>query len=362
MNISRFVSIGVCALLSFGLQACTPENTAAPAEGSEPAAVAVPSEPPVQSPAAAPAVATPATDEAQTQLPAAVDTSIREAAEFGDDSLLEGLAPEGWKQSGKIEHYNVASLYDKINGRSELYMAYDVVGLSWVSFAQNDDPNFFMDVFLYDMRTPTGAFGIYSVEREPDQPKVDLGREGYRTESNYYFWKGKYYCYIQTSLDTDVAVAAGLGVAQKVAERLGDSGEPVIGLDLVPLDGLVADSIQYFKADAMSLDFMTDTFTAKYPVDGTVVTAFMTRRASEDDAKTVAAEYLKYFEEYGEGTTKETIDGVEFAFSDLGGGFHDGVFQSGALVAGVSAVEGKDAARAATLAVARKLNALPPAN
>jgi hypothetical protein len=45
-----------------------------------------------------------------------IDTSIRDATPFGDDALLAGLGPEGWRQSGKIEHYNVASLYDKIDG------------------------------------------------------------------------------------------------------------------------------------------------------------------------------------------------------------------------------------------------------
>ena len=118
-------------------------------------------------------------------------------------------------------------------------MAYDVVGLSWVSFVHNDDPNLFMDVFLYDMATPTGAYGIYSVEREPGQEKVDLGREGYRTDSNHYFWKGKYYAYIQTSLETEPAIQASFTVAKNLADRLEDSGGPVEGIDLVPTEGLV---------------------------------------------------------------------------------------------------------------------------
>lgn len=287
---------------------------------------------------------------------AAADTSIRSDVAFGDGSILEGLTPKGWHQAGEIEHYNVARLYDKVDGRSELYMAYDVTGLSWISFVEDTDNNTFMDVFLYDMRSPTGAFGVYSVEREIDQPAVDLGREGYRTDSNHYFWKGKYYVYIQASLDTEAVVTAGLGVAKGLADRLADDGSAVEGLDLVPADGLKLDSIQYFKADAMSLDFMTDTFTALYPGGGeTSVKAFMSRRPSEADAQNVMDQFVGYLEEYGDDLERKTVDGIEYAAADLGGGFFDAIFRTGNIVAGVTAIEGgAEATIEAAVAIRKK--------
>ena len=272
----------------------------------------------------------------------AVDTSITDATEFGDDALVADLAPEGWEQSGDIEHYNVATLYNKINGRSELYMSYDVIGLSWVSFVNQEDNAQFIDVFVYDMRSPTGAFGIYSVESEPGQEKLDIGDAAYRTDANIFFRKGKYYGYIQASDES--AKAAVETIARNLTERLPASEEQVLNLDLVPTEGMVEDTLQFFRADAMSLDFMSNTFTVQYMIDGKDVTAFMSRRDSAEEAAAVKEQYVGYLEEYGDDVQRHDVDGVEVVVGDLGGGYYDAVFTTGDVIAGVSAVEGSELA------------------
>lgn len=273
----------------------------------------------------------------------AVDTSITDATPFGDDALLEGLAPEGWEQAGNIEHYNVASLYNKINGRSELYMSYDVLGLSWVSFVQEGEPNNFVDVFVYDMRTPTNAFGIFSVEREPDQPSVEVGRLAYQTGANYYFWKGKYYGYINASRDNEATRTAGKGILIALTQRLVDSGEPVEGLDWLPEEGLIEDTIQYYKVDALSLDFLTETFMAMYRFgDDTQARVFVSMRESEEDAQQIVELFKEYGSNYAESAETKTVDGVEVVVSDWGGGFYDAAFHLGPMVAGLSNVSGEE--------------------
>ena len=74
---------------------------------------------------------------------------------------LEGLTPEGFTKKSLVERYTEANLYEKINGRSELFHSYDVTGMTFVTFSKADDPSKFIDVFLYDMTTPLGAFGVY---------------------------------------------------------------------------------------------------------------------------------------------------------------------------------------------------------
>ena len=70
---------------------------------------------------------------------------------------LEGLTPEGFAQKSPVERYTEVNLYEKINGRSELFHAYDVTGMTFVTFSKADDPAKFIDVFLYDMATPLAA-------------------------------------------------------------------------------------------------------------------------------------------------------------------------------------------------------------
>ena len=286
------------------------------------------------------------------------EETITSAPPFGDDALLEGLAPEGWGLGSPIEHYNVATLYNKINGRSELYMAYDVKGLSWATFVTESESGRFVDVFAYDMRSVSGAFGSYAVEREMDQPPAGLGRDSYRTGANHYFWKGNWYMYVQSSHDDDLGRQTAYALAKALADRIPDSGEEVMGLDWLPQDEILSDSVMYFKADAMSLDFMTHTFMARYKTDQGLVTGFVSKRESASDAESIRAAYGKYMEEYGVSATTETIDGVEMIVGNLGGGYHDIVFVIDTRIAGISSVRGRDTAVTAARSFLAKLKSL----
>jgi hypothetical protein len=53
---------------------------------------------------------------------------------------LEGLTPEGFTKKRPVERYTEANLYEKINGRSELFHSYDVTGMTFFTFSRADDP------------------------------------------------------------------------------------------------------------------------------------------------------------------------------------------------------------------------------
>lgn len=283
------------------------------------------------------------------------EETITSATPFGDDALLQGLAPDGWHLGTTIEHYNVASMYNKINGRSELYMAYDVRGLSWATFSPDNESGRFIDVFAYDMRSVEGAFGIYAIERETNQPPIDIGREGYLTDGNHYFWVGNWYIYVQSSKEDEFGTSAGYAVAKALAARIPDSGKPVSGLDLLPRQGIVHDSITFYKTDAMSLDFMTRTFMARYAHGDGLASCFVSKRDTAEDAVDIRRQYIEYMENYGDSFDRRTVDGVEFAVGDLGGGYTDVIFVIDTRIAGVSGVRGVDSAVEAAKAFLAKL-------
>lgn len=287
---------------------------------------------------------------------AAVNEVTDANAPFGDDALVADLAPEGWKQTGPIEHYNVATLYNKINGRSELYMAYDVLGLSWVSFVQESNNDNFLDLFIYDMRTPKNGFGIYSVEREPGQTVTNFGRMSYQTGSNFYFWQGKYYGYVNASREDDANTAAAQAILTKLMPRMEDTGEAVDGLDWLPSEGLIQDTVQYFKVDAMSLDFLDDTFAGQYQIGDVKARGFVSRRASEEEATGILTSFNEYSNDYAEGAETIEVDGVQAVLADWGGVF-DGAFHIGSTFAGVSNVEGKDNTQAALAMMIKQIKA-----
>lgn len=268
--------------------------------------------------------------------------------EVGESALLEGLAPEGWKLSTPVEHYEVETLYNKINGRSEMYMSYNVRELSWAGYIKPNEPGRFIDVFVYDMQSASGAFGVYAAERDTDPEKVDLGRQGYTSDGNYYFWKGKYYAYVQSSHEDEEAEKAAWHVAKKLDNRLEDSGEEVRGLNWLPTEGLQEDSITYFLVDAMSLDFMTDTFTARYDLGLEIEpVCFVTRRDSPAAAEELFEQYKEYLNDYATTTEDMSQGDIQIVIGDLGGGYYDGGFVVRATVGGISAVQGEQNAKQA---------------
>ncbi|MFO0891926.1 MAG: DUF6599 family protein [Isosphaeraceae bacterium] len=257
---------------------------------------------------------------------------------------LEGLTPEGFTKKSLVERYTEANLYEKIDGRSELFQSYDVAGMTFVTYSKADDPSKFIDVFLYDMTTPLGAFGVYSVERPSGSEALATGDGGHRTKADLFFRKGQYYASILTSgPDVEVQKAAS-ALADALAKRLKGKAAQIWGLAMLPAKDRVDDSVQYLMVDALGLDFLTNAFTARYRNGEAEFTAFVARCKSTENASEVLAKYKSFLEQDGAMAEPARIDGATVFFADMGGGSFDGACQVGDVIAGVSAVKGRDAA------------------
>jgi hypothetical protein len=247
------------------------------------------------------------------------------------------------------------NLYEKIDGLAELFLSYDVVALTAASFRKSADADVVFDVYNYDMGNPTNAFGIFSVERSPNDPPIDIGRAAYRSDASFFVWKGRHYLKIIASDTKDELATVGLALARKLAASLGDSGEKVWGLEAMPRAHLVPGSLRYFRVDAMGLDFMQNTYTAQYRRGNAVVDAFLSRQDSPEAAQATVAKYLKHAEKYGRGVERLTVAGRKLIRCNMGGTF-DVVLGEGRLVAGVSAVRDPDIAIQAATDLWRQLD------
>lgn len=251
---------------------------------------------------------------------------------------LELAPPRGWTRDGTIERYVPENMYDKINGRSELYMAYDVVGLAFTSFANESEKNALIDIYLYDMGSTLSAFGIFSVERSGAEKPVDLGREAYRSGSDLIFWKGRYYATLLGPGDSADDHELLLNVGRALAARLDDTPDQLWGLEVLPEKDRVDRSVQYYLADALSLDFLSNTFTAEYRSGTGRYKAFVSRQSGEDAAQSVSRKYAEYLEKYAAALEESHHSGVRMISADVGAGHYDVVFHTGGYVAGVTAV------------------------
>jgi len=256
---------------------------------------------------------------------------------------VAGFRPKGWHILGEVKQFTPETLYEQINGRASFFLAYDLIRMTYVSFVFGDETAKFIDLNIYDMGTPTNAFGVFSAEWSPGESALDLGRAGYHSDANYFIWQGRYYIRIISSEATDEFKRMGMDLARKVTAFLPDSGEPVWGLAALPLKDRIPGSVQYFKVDALGLDFMRHTYTAAYRKGKTLVTAFLSQQDSAETARATLVRYTGFAKKYGQGIERLKAGEVELIACDMGGSY-DLVFHKGRLMGGVSAAEERDLA------------------
>jgi len=257
------------------------------------------------------------------------------------DEIVTDLTPQGWKIHDKILWFTPENLYQLIDGRAEFYLAYDMVKMNFTRFEKNDDSDIFINVSIYDMGTPTNAFGAFSTERSRVSKELKIGRDAYRSEADYFLWKGRYYVQFIPSKDSVELQLIAMELAKKLDEALWDSGEPVWGLSALPKENLIPQSVRYYLVDAMALDFMKNTYMATYKRNQTPVTVFLSRRDSVETARDVVTAYAEHAHLYGRNIERLNVNGVELLSFDMGE-VYDVVFRKGTLVAGVTEVQEQD--------------------
>lgn len=235
---------------------------------------------------------------------------------------LPSTMPNGWKR-GKIETYNASNLYEKIDGRAELYISYDVVELVCTSYkrAQGKDEGMFIDVFIYDMGSPQNAFGIYSYERAGVGKRLKLGDDGYEAGGSIYFWKGRYYVQVIAAFEDEAMKQLCLSLAKIVERQLKGERGKLWGLELLPKEGLVNGSVVYIKRKAFGYDFLEDVYTAQYRYGGKNIKAFISKCKSASDAKSKLAKWKEAVKKYGQVMKSEQYKGQPLFTGKSGGGF-----------------------------------------
>jgi len=252
--------------------------------------------------------------------------------------MVTGSTPKGWQIFDEVKQFTPENLYEQINGRAAFFLSYDMIRMTYARFVNSDETTQFINLSIYDMGTPTNAFGVFSAERSQGESSLDLGRAGYRSGANYFIWKGQYYIRIISAEATDAFQRIGMDLARTGTGFLPDSGEQVWGLTALPLTDRMPESVQYFKADAMGLDFMRNTYTAAYRKGTTLVTAFLSKQDSAESARANVVRYAAYAKKYGKGIDHLKAGEVELVSCDMGGSY-DVVYQKGRLIGGVSYVE-----------------------
>ncbi len=187
------------------------------------------------------------------------------AGSLDPDSDLKSLLPlvEGWKFQEEPQLYSPGTLFEYINGAAEAYLSYDFKELLVAQY-QKDGTETTLTLEIYDMGLPLNAFGIFSSERYPDNPDLNIGNAGYLEEEVLNFISGSYYlkliCYNGGEETADYLQL----FAREVESRIKDKGSLPEIFKLFPPENLVKNSEKFIKKNFMGFDFLSQGYLVLY--------------------------------------------------------------------------------------------------
>ena len=208
-----------------------------------------------------------------------------EAKEFKFPEII------GWKQSGEIQTFIPKTLFEYINGAADLYIMYDFQALKVAEYQNEKKAS--VTVEVYEHKTPTHAFGIYSQERLPNADFIDVGAQAYIENNTLNFLTGPYYVKI-TSYHTGAEDGEILlAFAKKMSENLGTKGALPAILSSFPEEGKKKNSEKFINRNFLGYSFFHSAFTADYELSGKKFKLFVIEGVDKNDCRGMIQEYLQ---------------------------------------------------------------------
>lgn len=275
------------------------------------------------------------------------------------DGLLPKLQTAEIAGPAQVRRFNADTLYEKIDGKAQLYLSYNFVELIFATYTAGEAS---LDVYVYDMGQADNAFGIYKAEEGEGAEAVEVGRNGYVSGASVFFWKGKHYVNVLAggeegshgSDGSDEIRQMAVKLALAIAERLADAGQNLWAEQVLPQADRVPGSFEFRKSDAFGLDFLNDVFSAQYKIGDKEATLFITRHASPEQAGEVLKKYEAFGARYGKVLDKREVTGAT-VMTIQSSGTYDVVFAKGIYCGGVTAADDREAAESVVTAWVREL-------
>lgn len=294
--------------------------------------------------------------------------------------------PPGWtiaKLGDKhLESFNAENLFEKIDGRAESFIQYDVKGMAYTYYHPTGDESNELQIYIFEMANDLKALGKFGSEKPDDTKPVEIGSEGYTASGSLLFRSGKYYTQIVSTKDDPKFNEFALAIAKRVATAQGEA-KPAATVASATTSGAAAfsspDAIfdllpktqgktgqKYVAQDVFGYAFLNDVFMADYSEAGQSWQAFLRPYADSKEAKAMFEKYLETVKADGAKITMEKFQGSDSMVVSSNIGLVDVVFLKGNTLGGVNgATTAKPAlefAKAFATGVPAKMAPLPPSD
>jgi hypothetical protein len=317
--------------------------------------------------------------------------SVPEAQRAVAELLPLATVPEGWVLSElgdqHLETFHADNLYEKINGRAESFLQYQVKGMAYASFHPTDSEDD-VQLYIYEFPNSLNALGKYGSEKPDGAQLVDIGSEGYEAAGSVAFYERGFFVQVVSSSDEpryaefskaiarqvsqlikgekltvdSVAAGAGESLAASAPEppAATDASDPTVLFKLLP-DRPKRLQQQYVAQDVFGYSFLSNVFLADYKEGDDSWQGFLRPYESAEAA-------LKVFDEY---MTSSKTDGAQIEEVEVAGadrflvssniGLIDVLFLKGNVVGGANGSTRREPAEAFAREFVKKLPESVPA-
>jgi hypothetical protein len=217
------------------------------------------------------------------------------AADVAREKLLPAPAcAEGWSMDGKVAFFDKDSLFERINGESELYFPYGFTVLAYARYASAKDPQVAIDADVYAMGSPLDAFGIFANYRRKDSAELDIGSGAVVSTSQLLFYQGSYYVRLQVtgalSIDQDILVSCGRAIARNLPQNAGRPGE----LGLLSAPAVLKGTERYIAQGLLGYEFFRRGLIADALLSHDRGQVFVVLEGTPEAARAALEQYLAY--------------------------------------------------------------------
>jgi hypothetical protein len=249
------------------------------------------------------------------------------------------------------EVFGPLNLSDKINGKAGLYLSAGFKRLESQRLRPAKDSDAWIEVFIYDMGNSENAFSVFSAQQRDDAKPAGLGQFSYRTQNALYWVHGPYYIEIIASTATEENTDVMQRFAQTFIRNVKVETKSIDERNLFPLHGLDQNSIVLIADDAFGYEGFDRVYIANYNAGSAELTAFLSRRKTQQQAEHLASTYHQFLLSFGgekQASSPLLADAKIVMILDT----YEVIFSQGFYVAGVR--EASDIAQAINLAVMLK--------
>ena len=269
-----------------------------------------------------------------------------QSAEQAMDKLLPAPAcADGWVMDGKVTLYDKDSLFDRINGESELYFPYGFEKLAYARYESRKDPKIALDADVYAMGSLLDAFGMFANYRRKNSTGAAIGAEGTISSSQMLFYQDRYLVRLQvtgaTTIGQDVLLACGKAIAQNLPQSTARPKE----LDAFLVPAVVKKSERYIASSLLGYDFFRRGLIADAVLGSDEAQVFLVLEKSTDAARAAFDQYQAYLKTGGnnvrvtESSGRMSLEAVDPLYGAVV------VQQTGRFLAGAVRVKDRGAAK-----------------